>query len=238
MKKVKMIDNMSHWEEFKTATEWEEAGTALKELRPGMVGVVASGEIVRLFPLKTFQKYSGETGSLYSFILEDGTGEVRVVLWNTIAEYASERFFEGNFVRIRGGFTKVGFNEMLELQCDQQSHIEGIEFKQKEKRIEFQPIGSIQKEDKWVNVEGVIVEKFPVREYSSASKRGVIGELMLEDETGRIKVCFWDGKVELFQGAWIKEGSKLKLKRMGVRYSSYLNELQLSFTSDSSIIYT
>lgn len=55
--------------------------STIAELVPGMRGFELEGAIVRIYPAKSFEK-NGRKGSVGSFLLQDTSGRVRVVLWD------------------------------------------------------------------------------------------------------------------------------------------------------------
>ncbi|MCX6804316.1 MAG: hypothetical protein NTY48_07180, partial [Candidatus Diapherotrites archaeon] len=53
----------------------------INQVTEGMKGIEIKGTIEAIYPIKEFDK-NGKKGKLKSFILGDGTGEVRATLWN------------------------------------------------------------------------------------------------------------------------------------------------------------
>ena len=55
----------------------------INELLPGMRKVNVVGQIINMFPVRTFKTKSGEESKVVNFVLADETSNIKVVLWDT-----------------------------------------------------------------------------------------------------------------------------------------------------------
>jgi replication factor A1 len=74
----------------------------------GPVNVV--GTIASITPLRTFNRKNGSSGSVLNLELYDGTGSIRITLWDNHAKTASE-FNIGDQLKIINGYSKLHQNE-------------------------------------------------------------------------------------------------------------------------------
>ncbi len=74
------------------------------------------GEVKRILGVKSFEKIDGGTGKVGSMVLEDTTGEIRVVMWNEKTKML-ENLSPGMSLRIENGRVKEGM-EGLEVHVN------------------------------------------------------------------------------------------------------------------------
>ncbi|HLC71757.1 MAG TPA: OB-fold nucleic acid binding domain-containing protein [Candidatus Nanoarchaeia archaeon] len=80
---------------------------------------------------------------------------------------------------------------------------------------------------------GKVVRKFEMREFSKGDKTGKVCSLVLGDETGTIRVVFWNEQVEHTQK--INEGDVLQIKEAYVRENNENKEIHIGERSQISI---
>lgn len=82
---------------------------------------------------------------------------------------------------------------------------------------------------KSVDVVGKVVRKYELREFATEKRKGKVANLSLADETGTIRVVFWNDKTDDFRQ--IKEDDVLKIKGAYVRENTGRKELHLGDNS-------
>ena len=82
---------------------------------------------------------------------------------------------------------------------------------------------------KSVDVVGKVVRKYELREFSTEKRKGKVANLMMADETGSIRVVFWNDKTNDFEQ--IKEEDVIKIKNAYVRDNAGRKELHLGDSS-------
>ncbi len=88
---------------FKAAEQKE---IKIKDIIIGMRNFEISGVVSRIFEIRSFKKRDG-TGRVCSFILNDETGKVRVILWNDMVKLIeNNKISKGKTITIKNGFIK------------------------------------------------------------------------------------------------------------------------------------
>jgi replication factor A1 len=82
---------------------------------------------------------------------------------------------------------------------------------------------------KSVDVIGKAVRKYELREFNTEKRKGKVANLLMADETGSIRVVFWNDKTDDFTN--ITEGDVLKIKNAYVRENSGRKELHMGDNS-------
>ncbi|MEW5896789.1 MAG: OB-fold nucleic acid binding domain-containing protein [Nanoarchaeota archaeon] len=84
-----------------------------------------------------------------------------------------------------------------------------------------------------VGTVGKVVRKFEVREFTKEERTGKVCSIILGDETGTIRVVFWNEQVELL--ANVKEGDILQIKDAYVRENNNDREIHLGSRGEVKI---
>lgn len=82
---------------------------------------------------------------------------------------------------------------------------------------------------KSVDVVGKVSRKYELREFNTEKRKGKVANLSLSDETGSIRVVFWNDKTDDFKQ--IKEDDVIKIKGAYVRENTGRKELHLGDNS-------
>jgi replication factor A1 len=174
------------------------------------------------FPPMEFTREDGSTGIRASFIGEDETGEIRVVLWGNNAKETIQR---GDFVKIENAYTKEGLNQGLELQVGNLGRVIKIDDKKvipssllklpelKEEvegggEGEVLTINNIKANSSGFTTLGRVINVFSPRPYTN----GTFASIILGDLTGTIRVVLWDDKSNIVNE--LKRGDAIKLKNV------------------------
>lgn len=80
-----------------------------------------------------------------------------------------------------------------------------------------------------VDIVGRVLRKYELREFSTEKRKGKVANILLGDETGSIRVVFWNDKTDEF--LQIKENDILKIKNAYVRDNIGRKELHLGDSS-------
>jgi len=88
-------------------------------------------------------------------------------------------------------------------------------------------IGKIKEGMRNLEVSGRVKQIFPVKEFSSGARHGKVANLLLEDETGSIRVTVWNDMVSKLSDFSI--GDVMQIKSSYVRLNNYgFKELHLN----------
>lgn len=88
----------------------------IEDLSLGMSNIDVVGRIVRILEPREFDRRDGSKGKVANLVLEDKTGQIRVVLWDRmVGLVAEEEIQKGAPIRLEGAYIKKGRNESPEL---------------------------------------------------------------------------------------------------------------------------
>jgi len=164
------------------------------ELAAGNPAVNITLRVNNYFPRTEFSRSDGSTGSRASFIGEDESGKVRVVLWDAASEV---ELAIGDSVKIENGYTREGLNGEVELQAGGRSRVLASEEKLKLAPLQAGgtelKVSEIQESSSNVNLKARVMQVYAPREYS----KGVMASLIVGDESGSIRVVLWDERASL-----------------------------------------
>ncbi len=171
----------------------------IADLMAGLSGVDLSGVVLNVEPVRTFSRRDGSIGKVASVLIGDKTGTIRVTLWDSMAEKASD-FSRNDVLKITNGYTRERYGK-LEIHVGDRGAIEkGVE------RVEFaEKITSISDVRIGVpcTVEGVVEDAGSLREFTrSNGSTGKVRNIVLSDSTGEIRAALWGDRATV-----IDEGS-------------------------------
>jgi replication factor A1 len=165
------------------------------DVEAGMEEVKFLAKVVSVGDLRTFER-DGEDedeGRVLNADVADETGSVRVAFWNETAVSASEELSEGDVLRIAGR-PKEGYNG-VEVNVDKVEPEPDVE-------VDVATGGAHRIEDlamglSDVTVQGVVLETEAIRTFDrDDGSEGRVANLLLGDETGRVRVTLWDGQAD------------------------------------------
>lgn len=85
-----------------------------------------------------------------------------------------------------------------------------------------------------VCVVGKVIRKFEVKSFNrSDNSEGKVGALILADETGSVRVVFWNDHIKEFEN--IKEGDILDIKNAYARKNKFSGNIELQLNSNSKL---
>ncbi|OUJ19253.1 Single-stranded DNA-binding replication protein A (RPA), large subunit [Methanonatronarchaeum thermophilum] len=155
------------------------------------------GKVVDVHGVRTFERDDGSVGRVANLELGDESGEIRLVLWDGMADLVKTSEIEvGDVLNVRNAKTKDGYSG-IEVNVGGGSRIEKIDSSEVSYERETTKISGITDELSNVHVAGEILDVTPTKEFTK--KDGDIGKvksIKIGDETGKIKVSLWDENAE------------------------------------------
>jgi ssDNA-binding replication factor A large subunit len=168
----------------------------IADIKPGMEEAKFVGKVLHVGDLRTFEREEGEDGRVLNIEVADETGRVRVALWDEQADAGVEELEPGQVLRIAGR-PKEGYNG-LEISADRVEGDPDTEIDVEigdAKTIEGLTIGQSD-----VTLKGLVLDTEPVRTFSrNDGSEGRVANLVLGDETGRVRVTLWDEQTDLVE---------------------------------------
>lgn len=163
---------------------------------PGMEEAKFVAKVTSIGEVRTFERDDpeAEDGQVLNADVADETGQVRVTFWDEQATAAAEELSEGDVLRVAGrpgeGYSGV------EVSVDRVEEAPDEE-------IEVQLDGARDIADlslgmSGVSVRGRVLGTEPVREFDrDDGSTGQVANLLVGDETGRVRVTLWDDSTSL-----------------------------------------
>jgi len=191
------------------------------QINEGMKGIEIKGIVEAVFPVKEFEK-NGKKGKLKSLILSDGTGEVRVTLWNDQADkYEITRGSEialTNIIVSKYNDKKqvtMGFNGTLNIL--------------NKKEETFEKMAELKAGINSVNIAGRIIRKFPCKDFESGERKGKLCSFQIGDETAVLRATAWNEKANEMEK--FSEGEAVEIKNAYTKEGKFGIEIHLGYTA-------
>jgi replication factor A1 len=183
--------------------EGEVSGIA--EIEAGMEEVKFLAKVTSVGEVRTFERDDGE-GTVLNIDVADETGSVRVALWDEQATAGAEELAPGDVLRIAGR-PKEGYSG-LEVSADR---VEGDDTAEVDVDLAADgTIESLSLGQSDVTVRGRVLGTEPVRTFDrDDGSEGRVSNLVLGDETGRIRVTLWDEMTEAAEA--VSEGDSVEV---------------------------
>ncbi len=100
----------------------------IQDLISGLNDVTVVGQVVAIYPLKTFTRRDWTKGKLVSLLISDESGTLRVVLWDKKVELVEGgKIQRKQTIRISHGYIREGLDGNPELHLGECGSIEVIE---------------------------------------------------------------------------------------------------------------
>ncbi len=222
----------------------------IRDLAPDLTSVNLLGRILRIYDRHSFKKKDGSEGALQSILVEDKTGEVRVIFWDQKSiELSNSNCKTGDPIRIFNGYTKLGREGSVEVHLGIRSQFQvrpsGIEeedlpeFQLKHQKIADITVGEI---DISLRAKITQIDNQLEFERSDGTKGCKLG-IVVGDETGEIYINIWNEKVEKFKDCKLGDiveiiGLTAKAGRKGfveLHSTSYTNVSIIDIAEDITV---
>ncbi|ELZ27618.1 replication factor A [Halosimplex carlsbadense 2-9-1] len=165
------------------------------DIEPGMEEVKFLAKVVSIGDLRTFERDGeDEDGRVANVEAADETGTVRLAFWDQQAESVVEgQLEEGQVLRIAGR-PKDGYNG-LEVSVDKAEPDDDAEIDVE--LGEGSTVDALTMGQSDVNVRGIVLETDSIRTFDrDDGSEGKVSNLLLGDETGRVRVTMWDDRAD------------------------------------------
>jgi replication factor A1 len=173
----------------------DEEVETVADVEPGMDEVKFLAKVVSVGELRTFERDDGEDGRVVNVTVADESGQVRVALWDEMADAAVDELEVGTVLRVAGR-PKDGYDG-VEVSADRVEEDEDAEVD-----VDVSPDGRARVEDlalgrSDVTLVGVVLDTDSVRSFDrDDGSEGRVANLVVGDETGRVRVTLWDEKAD------------------------------------------
>lgn len=194
----------------------------VEDLIPGMSKVEIMARVARIHEPREFRRSSGTPGWVGSLLLQDGTGRVRLTLWDDKTSLIKEgKVQKGDIVRVQNAYVRQGFDKRSELSLGTRGTI--AVNPEDSRAAELPPlaephvkVADLKREMAEVDILGKVAAVSDCRVFERPDKTtGKVSTLILTDSTGQVRVSLWDGWAEFAKG--LKRGDTVKLENAMVR---------------------
>jgi len=140
-----------------------------------------------------FKRPDGSEGVRASFIGEDETGKVRVLLWG---DAARKELSVGEYVNIENAYTKESLSHDIELHVGNNSSLSKTD-----EELKLPPLpktGDLKVADIKPDIQGFSVIARVMRIYEPrAYTNGTLASIIVGDESGTIRAVLWNEKSDI-----------------------------------------
>jgi replication factor A1 len=166
----------------------------IKDIKDGMGDLNLTGKILEISEIRTFQRKDSSAGKVGNLLLGDDTGTVRVTLWDDKTDFLNQVEYGDTIELVNAYARENAFTQKVELQVGNRSLI-----RKSEKRVEYEeqftPIENIRADMDNINVSGRVLDIGEIRTFEKKDgSTGRVGNLLLGDSTGKIRLTLWDEK--------------------------------------------
>ncbi|MFB6109563.1 MAG: single-stranded DNA binding protein [Halodesulfurarchaeum sp.] len=174
----------------------DEEVSGLADVEPGMEEVTVTAKVINVGELRTFERDDPDQpeGQVINADVADETGRLRVSFWDEMASAADSNMEEGQVLKLNGrpteGYDGVELSvDQVEIDHDTEIDVEFTD----EYRVSDLDLGASD-----VTLVGEVLGTEPVRTFDrDDGSEGRVSNLLVGDETGRVRVTLWDEKAEL-----------------------------------------
>ncbi|WP_440953071.1 OB-fold nucleic acid binding domain-containing protein [Methanococcoides sp. FTZ1] len=167
----------------------------IKDITPEIGNVNFVAKVVSVFGVREFNRNDGTIGRVGNLMVADETGSIRLTLWDDRADLLKDKKIEvGDCMEI-SGYAKDGYSG-TEINIGRYGVINRTD-QEIEVRLDSQKISDIRDGMGDINVSGKLLDISDVRTFQKKDGgQGRVGNILIGDETGKIRVTLWDEKVD------------------------------------------
>ncbi|MEM3421649.1 MAG: DUF2240 family protein, partial [Candidatus Hadarchaeum sp.] len=194
----------------------------IEDLLPGMSKVDILARVVRIQEPREFQRPGGKPGQVGSLVLQDATGEIRLVLWNDKASILKQGGLKkGDIIKVQGAYVREGWDKRPELSLGARGTISLCPDHPLAEELpplsrSLTKIADLASHLVEVDVVGRVVTSSEVRFFDRPDGTpGKVATLILMDDTGQVRVSLWDDWAEAAKE--ISRGDVVMLENAAVR---------------------
>jgi replication factor A1 len=197
----------------------------IKDVSVGMKNLTLTGRINEIYKIFSFSRSDGTEGQVGSFLLNDGSGAIRVVLWDDDTKILKhDNFMKNEIVKIYNAYAKKGRDGFVEVHIGKFGKInlspEDIDYniipKITESYINIEKVGANLRS---ASIKGKVIRITPISEFKkNDGTEGKVRSMTLMDSTGTMRVVFWNEYVDKIEG--IKVGENVAITQLTPRVNN------------------
>ncbi len=176
----------------------------ISEVRADMGEINILAKVVDAGTVREFSRRDGSSGLVRSVVLGDGSGKIRLTLWN---EKAEMEIAEGDTLEVTNAVSRERYGQ-VEIQAGGYSAVRksdvAVSYEEKITPISEIAPGSIY------SISGFVTGLGEIREFErDGGTVGRVANIYVSDDSGRVRVTLWNDHVRLIES--LDLGSKIEL---------------------------
>ena len=217
----------------------------IEDITEATRSIALTAKVVNLGTVRTFsRKDGGGEGRVASIMVSDETGSTRVVLWDDLTNAVSEDVISvGDVIQVRGAYVKKGLGDALELNLGRMGQIRVLEdYEIEDLGIDFtdpsigdQKVSGLKEGLFNVSLKVKIQRVFRLSTFTRQrdGSEGRVLSILGADETGTVRLVFWDDKASEMENA--EEGEVIQLNGVNTRLNREGTEVEVHVGRAASI---
>ncbi len=190
-----------------------EARVKVADLRLEMIEVDIVGRVAATSEIRTFDRPDGTTGKVSTLLIMDGSGQVRVSLWDEWAELA-KGLKRGEVVLLENANVRSGLGGNVELSLGSGGRLISNPSDVPDlPQVRERPLklNEVEADMRSVDLVARVRRKFPTNEFKRADgSTGRVASVILADDTRTIRASFWDISAGLVEGVKVNDVLRLQ----------------------------
>ena len=210
----------------------------IKDISVGMKNITLIGRVNEIYKIFTFNRNDGTEGHVGSFLLNDESGAIRVVLWDEDTKILTHKnFVKNEIVKIYNAYAKNGRDGFVEIHVGKFGKIilspDDIDHKKipkiTERYVDIKDIGSKLRS---ASIKGKVIRITSISEFvRNDGTEGKVRSLTIGDSTGTIRVVFWNEDVNKIKNFQV--GDNVSITQLTPKLSN-LNSKNYELVANSS----
>jgi len=217
----------------------------IEDITEATRSVALTAKIINIGTVRTFsRKDGGGEGKVASIMVSDETGSIRVVLWDDLTNAISEGVISiDEVIQVRGAYVKKGLGDALELNLGRMGQIrvledyeiEDLDIDFTESSSETQKISDLKEGLFNISLKVKVQRVFRLSTFTRQrdGSEGKVLSIVGADETGAVRIVFWDDKASEMENA--DEGEVIQLRGGNTRLNRDGSEVEVHIGRAASI---
>lgn len=192
----------------------------IKDIITGLNDVSLSGQVVTVYPSRTFKRRDWTDGKLGSIVVSDKTGTIRVVLWDQKADLIDKgKIQRDQKITVSHAYVRQGQDGNPELHLGDKGKVKVFDETPK-------LLAEITQEGGPITVEGTVSTKPQLREVTTKrNEKVMVASFELTDKSGKMMVTTWRNIAQTVND--LPEGTRIKLRNVYAKIG-YEKNMELS----------
>ncbi len=217
----------------------------IEDITEATRSIALTAKIINIGTVRTFsRKDGGGEGKVASIMVSDETGSIRVVLWDDLTKAVSEEVISiDDIIQLRGAYVKKGLGDALELNLGRMGQIRVLEdYEIEDLGIDFtdsvtgdQKITDLKDGLFNISLKVKIQRVFRLSTFTRQrdNSEGKVLSIVGADETGTVRLVFWDDKASEMENA--DEGEVIQLRGVNTRMNRDGTEVEVHVGRAASV---